>query len=589
MVFFSWLRQELVQNSVLALRRFPVTLVYAFFAVIFMVYAVETDSRDTGIYRFILTTLLGIPLSFSIAIYAERHELNSVWRFLCHAIATGLLLTYFLLFLPEHPVYSAAIRFALVALLVHVWVAFAAHPRDSSILAFWQFNRSLFLRFAVASLFAGVLYIGLSIALVSFDTLLGIKINPKRYSELFFVCAGIIHPWFFLAGVPQNLEQETEVYPPVLRIFAQYILIPLVAIYVFILYLYSIKVIVNWEWPRYKATYLVGLFSAPGILATLLLYPLSVSAWVKRYTRIFHMLLIPLVLMMLLCVYRRVTEHGLTEMMVIAVVMGIWLLFISAFMLKTGGNNIRAVPVSLMVFLLVSSFGPFSAVSLGRTSQTARLTGLLLQEKIPDGKIDLAEKKKIKLTAAAFAEISNKSRYLTDHYGAEALVPFVRGDGSALIFARSENSAPHRRTGHEAYNMFISHFLNTEPDKNKTVSYRTYTLKPELISVKGFSGLIRQQGYRSEEPRSYKGDNYAITIDWKKHLIEISARGDSGIFDFGRLYGDLRQAYTNSETEVKRSIMVRNFMFGEQKAKIHFLRIAGEDEVRDIDFIILLP
>jgi hypothetical protein len=107
--------------------------------------------------------------------------------------------------------------------------------------------------------------------------------------------------------------------------------------------------------------------------------------------------------------------------------------------------------------------------------------------------------------------------------------------------------------------------------------------------VKGFSGFIRQQSYRSEEPRTYSGENYTITIDWKKHLIRIKTGDDSGIFDFGRLYGELKQKYTNSETEVKRSILVRHFAFGEQRAKIHFLRMAGENDVRDIDFMIFLP
>lgn len=589
MIFFSWLRQELVQNSVLALRRFPVTLAYAFFAVSFIIYAIETDARDTGIYRHILTSILGIPLSFSISVYTERHNMSQLLRLSCQAIAAVMLIVYFILFLPANLVYAAAIRFSLVAVLVHVWVAFAAYPRGSSMLAFWQFNRSLFLRFAVASLFSGVLYIGLSIALLSFDTLLGIKINPKRYSELFFICAGIIHPWFFLAGVPQNLDHEEGAYPPVLRIFAQYVLIPLVAIYVLILYLYSIKVVANWEWPRYKATYLVGLFSAPGILATLLLYPLSVSAWVKRYTRIFYLLLIPLVLMMLLCVYRRVTEHGLTEMMVIAIAMGAWLLFISIFMLKTGGNNIRAVPASLVVFLLVASFGPFSATSLGQSSQAARLQALLQQGNISGGKIDLADKKKIKLPISAYSQVIDKSRYLADHFGPEALTPFVKGDGGALVFARSENGTRIRRTGYEAHNIFISHFLNTAPTKSQPARYTTFNSKQQLLPLKGYASLIRQQSYRSEEARKFTGEGYELTIDWKSNRIHIKTTKGEGSVDFGKIYAKLRDAHSEIDTQLMQSTIAANFEFAGKNGKIYFLRLAGETDARDMDFIVLLP
>ncbi len=590
MVFFEWLKQELVHNSGLALRRFPVTLVYALITAALLVLAIENEARDTGIYRFILTTMLGIPLSFSISIYCERHELNALLRFICHAVVAALLFAYFHLFLPEYMIYSAAIRFALVAMLAHVWVAFAAYPRGSSTLAFWQFNRSLFLRFAVASLFAGVLYIGLSIALVSFDTLLGIRINAKRYPELFIVCAGIIHPWFFLAGVPRDLDKEAGVYPQALRVFAQYILIPLVAIYVFILYLYSIKVVVNWEWPRYKATYLVGLFSAPGILATLLLYPLSVSAWVKRYTRLFYLLLVPLVLMMLLCVYRRVSEQGLTEMMVIATAMGAWLFFISLFMLKTGGNNIRAVPVSHVFFLFVVSFGPFSAASLAQSSQTARLTAILAQAKVPGAKISLTDKNRIQLPNKEYTEVINKSRYLAEHYGAQALTPFVAGDNQALVIDKSDPAKPRLRTGYEAHNVFINHFLNTAPEKRaESGGYRTFSSRPEILPIKGYSALIRLQGYRSEEPRIYQGEGYKVTIDWQQNRLTLETKGDRGSYDFGRLYNRLKAEYPHSEPQLKLSTLSSGFPLGEKKGKISFSRLAGEADVRDIEFVILLP
>ena len=571
------------------MRRFPVTLAYAFLAVTLIIYAIESEANGTGIYRYILTSLLGVPLSFSISVYAERHNLKQSLRIACHAVAAIMLSAYFVLFLPANLVYAAAIRFSLVAVLVHVWVAFAAYPRGSSVLTFWQFNRSLFLRFAVASLFAGVLYIGLVIAFLSFDSLLGIKINPKRYAELFFVCAGIIHPWFFLAGVPRNFDHQADDYPPVLRIFAQYILIPLVAIYVLILYLYSIKVIAHWEWPRYKATYLVGLFSAPGILATLLLYPLSVSAWVKRYTRFFYLLLVPLVLMMLLCVYRRVTEHGLTEMMVIAITMGVWLLFISIFMLKTGGNNIRAVPASLVVFLLVAAFGPFSATSLGQSSQTARLTNILRQEKISGGKIELADKRKIKLPMAAYSQVIDKSRYLADHFGPEALVPFVNGDGSTLAFERSESGALRRRTGYEAHNIFISHFLNTAPAKSQPAQYSTFHSKHELITLKGYSNLIRHQSYRSEETRKFTGTGYELSIDWQEDLLFVKTDKGTGAINFGKLYAKLRTNYTGVDTQVKQTQLAETFRFGDKNARIQFLRMAGENNARDIDFILFLP
>lgn len=578
MAFIPWIRQELLLNSVVALKRFPITIFFSAATTLLMVYAVETKSNDADIYRYIVTAALGVPLSFAVYMYGERHELPGSLRGITHAAAIGVLIAYMVFFLPAKPTISAIIRFVLVTALVHVWVAFAAYPRHSSAGSFWQFNRALFTRFAIASLFSGVLFIGLIIALVSIDTLLGIRINNNRYSELFFFCGGIVHPWFFLAGVPLDLDAEPESYPAVLRVFAQYILIPLVAIYVVILYLYSAKVIINWEWPRYKATYLVGLFSAPGILATLLLYPLAVSPWVKKYTRIFYMLLLPLVAMMLACVYRRVSEHGLTEMMVVAIAMGCWLVFVSLWMLRTGGESIRIVPVTLMAILLIISFGPLSAPALGLSSQTARLKEIFLRVGASGGKINLAEKKTIKLKLADYNEVLAKSRYLADHFGPAALYPFIEGN------------VDRARTAYELNNLLISRFINTEPgNAAKSHPYYSYSANSDPLNTEGYSAAIARHTYRSENAQSLNGQGYLVRIDWDKDRIEVSYKGATGTFDLAGFYRKLQTEHGDPNKELSPAQLSRRIKIGSDEAKIFFQRIAGDNLARDLEFILLFP
>lgn len=578
MAFIPWIRQELLFNSVVALKRFPITIFFSAATTLLMVYAIETKSNDADIYRYIVTAALGVPLSFAVYMYGERHELPGLFRGITHIAVIGVLTAYMVFFLPVKPTISAIIRFILVTALVHVWVAFAAYPRHSSAGSFWQFNRTLFTRFAVASLFSGVLFVGLVIALVSVDALLGVKINGNRYSELFLFCGGIVHPWFFLAGVPLDLDAEPDSYPAVLRVFAQYILIPLVAIYVVILYLYSAKVIINWEWPRYKATYLVGLFSAPGILATLLLYPLSVSSWVKKYTRVFYLLLLPLVAMMLACVYRRVSEHGLTEMMVVAVAMGCWLVFVSLWMLRTGGEGIRTIPVTLMAILLVISFGPFSAPALGLSSQSARLKAILVRAGVTEGKIKLADKTKIKLKLADYNEVLGKSQYLSDHFGAAALYPFLSGD-----IDRSKGA-------HELNHLFINRFLNTEPGKTaKAHTYYSYTASADPVNIEGFSNAIARHAYRSEDPQEFSGKGYTVKLIWEKNLIEVNYDGAKGSFDFGGFYKSLQANEADPNQGLSPGQLSRPIKIGTASGKIFFQRIAGDELARDIEFMLFLP
>lgn len=588
MAVIAWLKQELILNSSIAFRRFAPTLLYAVIASMLSIIAIEQNRGDSEIYRYILMAALGVPLSFAISLYAERNELPGTWHLVAQCILVILLAAYMLLFLPAKPTISAIIRFALVALLSHAWVSFAAYPARSATTTFWQFNRTLFIRFAVSSLFAGVLYTGLIIALMSIDALLGIRIDRNRYPELFILCAGVIHPWFFLAGVPQSFETEVETYPAVLRVFAQYILIPLVAIYVVILYLYSAKVIIHWEWPRYKATYLVGLFSAPGILATLLLYPLSVSAWVKKYTRIFYLVLIPLVLMMLACVYRRVSEHGLTEMMVVAISMGTWLIFISLFMLKTDGEKIRTVPVTLVLILLVISFGPLSAPTLGQSSQTRRVREILLAAKVPDAKIVLQSKEIIKLKVKEYTELTNKVSYLTQHFGAAALLPFIAADANEA--ARFEAKSDGRRiSAYDAQTEFIAHFENTEPEKGSANRYRYYAIRPQPLQVAGYAQMVRTSLYRQESGQDFALGDYKIRVDWKENVLSVEKGKIRGRLNFQEFYDNLDVEEGTEAESMKPAQLSRTFKFGAKKAKIYFMHISGEAQAREMEIVLLLP
>ncbi|MBK9320884.1 MAG: DUF4153 domain-containing protein [Bacteroidetes bacterium] len=112
-----------------------------------------------------------------------------------------------------------------------------------------------------------------------------------------------------------RLEKEND-YPNGLRIFTQFVLLPLVTIYLGILYVYELKILITMNWPRGWVSYLVIGFSTAGILALLLVWPLRNDdryKWVKTFTRLFYIALLPLIALLFFSIYIRVKEYGITE------------------------------------------------------------------------------------------------------------------------------------------------------------------------------------------------------------------------------------------------------------------------------------
>ena len=193
-------------------------------------------------------------------------------------------------------------------------MAVAPFHRGGSVAAFWEFNRILFQRILQSVLFSTILYAGLAIALWAVQSLLGVKVDWRAYYFLFLSVAFLFNTWFFVAGVPsdwQELKSEYE-YPARLRMFVQFILLPLVTLYVVILYGYLVKILIIREWPRGTIGWLVSIVSVFGMLALLLVHPLRNGPDIDGsiFTHARSMRTVPLIVLLLMAIWRRLSELG---------------------------------------------------------------------------------------------------------------------------------------------------------------------------------------------------------------------------------------------------------------------------------------
>jgi hypothetical protein len=408
--------------------RFPLALACATTAAVAAMVLVDYRGDESAILRLLMASQIGIPLLIALTLLAERrggrHSPTVLW---VHQLSgLGLLAAYYFA-LPHEIGTTSLTRFFQLNVGVHLLVAVVPYLRLGGADGFWQYNMALFQRLLTGIVFSATLYAGLSVAILALDQLFGADVGEEIYIRLWFGVIFVFNTWYFIGGVPTDLYAPAARphYPPVLKIFSQYILAPLVAVYLVILLVYLFKVVITTEWPSGWIGYLVSSVAAAGLFSLVLLEPLvgqPENRWVNTYARLFYLFMLPAIAMLLLAIYKRISQYGVTENRYFLTVLTIWLAFITVYGLLVKKRGVKIIPVTLCLVAFVTSFGPWGAYTVSKASQKRRLAGLLRAHHmlvggslIPaTGNVGREDRK----------EISAGFDYLIDRHGVRSVSPW---------------------------------------------------------------------------------------------------------------------------------------------------------------------
>ena len=396
----------LAARALAVLRRFPWTVLAGVVAATAAIIGTTRGADDDfWVGRLALTAALAIPATLAPALFAEARKPGAAARAGLPAVAVVLLAIFFAVW-PGVDDKHHAIRYIQLSAALHLAVAFLPFLGARESVAFWQYNRRLFLGFLKSAVFSAVIFVGIAIALGALDKLFGVDVESESYLRIWIVCAFVVNTWIFLSTVPEDLEaleSDTE-YPKALKVFAQYILTPLAFTYLVILLAYLVKIVAGTEWPSGWIGWLVTSVAVSGLLGFLLVHPLRTDpeeGWIRTYARWLFIGLIPAALMLLVAFWKRILPYGITEPRYLGLVLGLWLLGIAILFTVRPASSIRTIPVTLSLLLLLVLYGPASATSVSVGSQARRL-------------------ERLRQTAAtdreAAGEASAALRFLLDHH-----------------------------------------------------------------------------------------------------------------------------------------------------------------------------
>ncbi len=517
---------------------------------------------------------LGISLVFSLALLAER-QIIKIPSLLAQGFGAIALVAYYFILPNEEKDFSIywVVQMLTVLASAHLLVSFAPYLKGMNENGFWQYNKTLFINILTALFYTYTLFLGLLLALMAIKQLFHIQVHGNTITRLFFFLQGVFNTWFFLSKVPEKMEDldESNEYPIGLKLFSQYVLLPLVLIYLLILYAYEAKIILTMHLPVGWVSYLVLGFSVVGILCFLLLYPFGKkqeNAWITQFSRWFYLILLPLIALMLFAIGYRVSQYGVTENRYYVLLSGLWLLGIALYFIFSKRDNIAVVPISLCIITFLSGFGLWGASSVSLRSQKNRLEKLFEQYNLEGG-----NKKYIPSIPQKDAlQISEITDYFARHHETAALYPlfkvtpamgldtlatYIQKD-SLLSWVNVPQSAfwqTEEGTAADSAAMYVGipHYFSIDESNNN--SYHV------ILDVKGADYVVENVNDADEGPFVFGKEKFTIQPAVKDGKLTFTQGNQVYTFDLFAFYKEKLEKIKNSVTAQKVPIETMTFNF----------------------------
>ena len=516
----------LVSAARQTLARFPAVLFAAALAGVAGFIAVDTPDEEFW-FKLMGTAALAIPLFLAVDLYAERKKLGLRARAIGWLVGAAVLTAYLIAWYGwSDPL--GGIRWVHTALAFHLMVAVAPFIGVTELHGFWRFNWMILLRWLLAALYTQVLWAGIAIGLLALDNLFGLDVAGPTYWRLWFAIAFVVGTWLFLGGVPKQiaaLNERTD-YPAGLKVFAQYLLIPIVVAYLVILTLYLAKVVITQVWPSGWIGWLVSSVATVGILSLLLTFPIAERAenrWMRTFARGFYIALLPSIVMLWLAIWKRIDQYGVTEARYFLAALSLWLAGIAVYYAVTHSRNIKLIPVTLCLVALVTFDGPWSPYSISQRSQVHRLASVLERSGIlqdgsirpATGPVDFDDRR----------EISAKIRYLVSTHGTRRIADWF-GETLAVADTIGEGFQPSsmdkvdRRTELIAGLLGVDYVGEWESGAPGRFNY-SVRWEGEAVPIAGYDRAWRGEDLESDS--SVVGNDFVVRYDSLSFTVRLTS------------------------------------------------------------------
>ena len=408
----------------LVLVRFPLSLICVVGISILCI--LKIHDYKVNIHEYLWPLFIGgLFLSISASLWLEDVR-NKVVAILLNVSVIAVWVIY-CVSLPSHLQLVTIYRIVVLSVVFVLSAFFMAFLKRDNEMAFWNFTYRMVVLLLVTYLFSSILMSGLSLALFSIHELFQVEMTAEIYQYLSVFCFVLFAPVYFLGSIPYATEKYGQQiqFNKVLRILGLFILVPILCVYLVILYAYMFQIVVHWQLPNGWVSTLVSALGLGSFLTIMILYPLRVreeNKAVNLLSKYFPLILLPLLVLMFVAIVRRLDDYGLTMNRFYILILNLWMFGVCVWMFLSKPKRIKWIAISFALVAFLSSVGPWS---IGNITQRYLQHGL--QQHLADlhlldnGRVARNTKLVIIPDTSLQNIIAGQVSYLYDHYGVESL------------------------------------------------------------------------------------------------------------------------------------------------------------------------
>ncbi|MEM8868139.1 MAG: DUF4153 domain-containing protein [Verrucomicrobiota bacterium] len=503
--------------------RFPAPTLAAAATTACLVISINLGNDAVPILRLAILCGLGFVLSLLADLKLEARAITGVMhRGGVTVVVITLLIGYQFIVMPaelKNAPKSFFYSYGILLFCLHLGIALVPLLRSADKSMLWRFNLSLFLRFFFSSINAVILFAGLALAIVSIDKLFGLNMEPEIYAQLWSICAFFIHPMLFLGGIPKLdaiRADEEKAYPKPLHFTLQFIALPLVLVYLIILYAYVGKILILQSWPNGWVAMPIFILSVISLLTYVLSAPLAYArTWSRLYHQWLFRLLFPLSIVLFLALQIRLNDYGMTINRYLGLALAIWLFGLCLAKIIRPSLHVGWIPATLLIISLIAIYGgTISAFSWSQRSQLQRIQ-ILATETGTWNEGRLVPSTSEDYSRESASELSSSLRYLFEHFGAAPL------SGPLASFHAYKNLEDFASKSHYSQTNSVMDFLGLETN-DYNMSQTQYRYSSQIHPTYSHQWMIHYNFYeRSGYNREIQFDDTTLSLDYNQDTQQL--------------------------------------------------------------------